>query len=31
MVPYHEGAVKFYKEVGLWTDEAEATQNALLS
>lgn len=31
MVPYHEGAVKFYKEVGLWTDEAEATQNALIS
>jgi len=29
-VPYHDGAVKFYKEVGLWTDAAEATQNALL-
>lgn len=29
-VPYHDGAVKLYKEVGLWTDEAEATQNALL-
>ena len=30
MVPYHDGAVKFYKEVGLWTDAAEATQQALL-
>jgi TRAP transporter TAXI family solute receptor len=29
-VPYHEGAVKFYKEVGLWTESAEATQQALL-
>ena len=31
MVPYHDGAVKFYKEVGLWTDEAEACQQALLA
>lgn len=29
-IPYHEGSVKFYKEVGIWTDAAEATQNALL-
>lgn len=29
-VPYHDGAVKLYQEVGLWTDEAEATQKALL-
>ena len=29
-VPYHDGAVKFYKEVGLWTEAAEATQQALL-
>lgn len=29
-VPYHDGAIKFYKEVGLWTDAAEATQAALL-
>jgi hypothetical protein len=29
-VPYHEGAVKFYKEVGLWTDAAETTQQSLL-
>jgi TRAP transporter TAXI family solute receptor len=28
-IPYHEGAVKFYKEVGLWTEAAEATQQAL--
>lgn len=29
-VPYHDGAVKFYKEAGLWTEEAEACQKALL-
>lgn len=29
-VPYHDGAVKLYKEMGIWTDAAEATQNALL-
>lgn len=31
MVPYHDGAIKFYKEVGLWTEAAEATQQALLN
>ncbi|MGI6080907.1 MAG: TAXI family TRAP transporter solute-binding subunit [Candidatus Avilachnospira sp.] len=31
LVPYHDGAVKFYKEVGLWTDEAEARQQELLA
>ncbi|MAS03862.1 MAG: hypothetical protein CL534_04115 [Ahrensia sp.] len=25
-VPYHAGAIKFYKEVGLWTDEHERHQ-----
>ena len=29
-VPFHDGAVRFYKEAGLWTDEAEAIQQALL-
>ncbi|MGG0717416.1 TAXI family TRAP transporter solute-binding subunit [Robertmurraya massiliosenegalensis] len=23
-IPYHEGAVKFYKEIGVWTDEHES-------
>jgi TRAP transporter TAXI family solute receptor len=29
-VPYHDGAVKFFKEVGLWTDAAEKQQQSLL-
>lgn len=29
--PYHDGAVKFFKEVGLWTETAEANQQALLA
>ena len=30
-VPYHEGAVRFWKDMGVWTDEAEANQQALLA
>lgn len=29
-VPYHSGAIKFYKEVGLWTEEAEKMNQKLL-
>lgn len=29
-MPYHSGAVKYYKEAGVWTSEMEATQSRLL-
>jgi len=29
-VPYHEGAVQFYKEAGKWTPELEQAQRAML-
>jgi len=29
--PYHEGAVRYFKEAGLWTDAHEAQQAALLN
>lgn len=30
-IPYHDGAIKFYKEVGLWTAEMDKVQEQLLS
>lgn len=29
-IPYHEGAVRFFKEIGVWTDDMEARQAELL-
>ena len=31
MMPYHDGAIKFFKEKGLWTKEMEAFQKARLA
>jgi len=31
MLPYHEGAIRFYKEVGLWTNEMEEFNRARLA
>ena len=25
-IPYHEGAIRYFREVGVWTPEAEAKQ-----
>jgi len=30
-VPYHTGAIKFYKEIGVWTKEMEEYQKAVLA
>lgn len=29
-IPFHAGAIRFYKEVGLWTDAHDAAQSALM-
>lgn len=31
VAPYHDGAIKYFKEAGLWTDAVEARQQALIS
>ncbi|WP_194841511.1 TAXI family TRAP transporter solute-binding subunit [Sporosarcina obsidiansis] len=30
VVPFHEGAIKYYKEKGVWTEEADQKNNELL-
>lgn len=29
-MPYHDGAIRFYKEAGIWTDEAQANNDMLV-
>lgn len=31
LVPYHVGAIKFYREIGVWTEEMEEFQKAVLA
>ncbi len=31
VVPYHEGAVRYFKEAGVWTDEAQAHNDNLIA
>ncbi len=30
VAPYHEGAIRYYQELGLWTDEAQAHNDKLI-
>ena len=30
VLPFHDGAVKYFKEIGVWSDDAEAHQQSLL-
>jgi len=29
-IPYHDGSIKFYKEIGLWNDQMDKVQSSLL-
>ena len=31
VVPYHEGAVQYWREIGIWTDELEQHNNSLVA
>lgn len=31
VVPYHEGAIRFYKEQGVWSDKAQAHNDSLIA
>ena len=30
VVPYHDGAVRYWREIGVWTEEREAHNNTLI-
>ena len=31
VVPYHDGAIRYYKEAGAWSDEAQAHNDGLIA
>ncbi len=31
VIPYHDGAIRYFKEAGIWTDEMQAHQDMLLA